>query len=152
MILRRNDDSVIIKTDGAWTAFGKEGEGETAETKKVLVARKAIREGTTIDNVDEFFETTALPPGVVSADAISDPKDVSGQKVKFMGARTPMTREYLLDAKGPSGRPADPRKMHVMTIYQGTNEVRKEFVPRSESAVTSDGTSTGPGDGGNEGK
>lgn len=160
MVLRRNDDSDPVKTLGALSAFGRNNtdvETITPDTKNVLVAKKTITEGTTIDKVDEFFEATALPSALVPEGAISNPKDVQGQRVKFIGAKTPVTHEYLMASTSTVSVKEEPRpvitKPHRMKIFQGATRQDVDF-PAPGSELISAGTPTGPGvkDGGSEGK
>jgi len=157
MVLRRPDDDKIAKTNGAVSAFGRSNtdvEAPAAETKNVLQAKKAITEGTTIDNVADFFEEAALPAGSVPEGAISNPKDIQGQKVRFIGAKATLTREYVMsDTPRINTEPVvvRPKKMTI-TIWSGPNKQVHDVTPNREGEGIPPGTPSGVKEGGSEGK
>jgi Flp pilus assembly protein CpaB len=161
MVLRRPDDNKSVRTSGAVSPFREGGAEETADTKNVLVAKIAIDGGTIIDNVDKFFETAPWPAGQVPPGAISDPSKIRpGQKVeKFLGAKMPLTGDYLVavavkEGKDPPDR-VEPPKTFYMKIYQGATKQVVPFGPGDETIPS--GTPIGPrsrpeSPGGSEGK
>jgi pilus assembly protein CpaB len=158
MVLRRPDDEKHVKTTGALTAFGRSNsDSEAVDNKKVLVARGSINEGTLIDDVEKYFDTTEIPANLVPPAAISDPATVKGKKVeKFLGAKMPLTEEYLIAAriapKEDRKVPQQP-KAHVMKIYQGASRQDHPVTLDGGEAIST-GTPVGPRpkDGGSEGK
>jgi len=139
------------------SAFGRSNtdvEAPAAETKNVLQAKKAITEGTTIDNVADFFEEAALPAGSVPEGAISNPKDIQGQKVRFIGAKATLTREYVMsDTPRINTEPVivRPKKMTI-TIWSGPNKQVHDVTPTREGEGIPPGTPSGVKEGGSEGK
>jgi len=157
MVLRRPDDEKHIKTLGALTAFGRaNNDMEAADTKNVLVAKDSITEGTLIDEVEKYFDSTAIPSNLVPPGAISDAAEVKGKKVeKFLGAKMPVTKEYQIAARIAPKEKEDVQIVkgpHVMKIYQGASRQDVPFTLGGE--VSSGGTPVGPRpkDGGSEGK
>jgi Flp pilus assembly protein CpaB len=159
MVLRRPDDEKHVKTTGALTAFGRSNsDSEAVDSKKVLVARSSINEGTLVDDVDRFFDTTEIPANLVPPAAISDPAMVKGKKVeKFLGAKMPLTEEYLVASRvlpqEAKKEPGPSKVPHRMRIYQGPSKQDHEF-NLAESGVLSTDAPVGPRpkDGGTEGK
>jgi Flp pilus assembly protein CpaB len=156
MVLRRPDDDKVVKTYGAVSAFGRSNtdvETTAAEAKKVLVAKKAINDGTTIDNVADFFETKDMPADLAPDNAISNPKEIQGQKVKFIGAQTPLTRDYVMATGRINTDPAPIKKAPPrMIIWQGPNKQVVDFQPPPEGEAIPPGTTGGSKEGGSEGK
>jgi Flp pilus assembly protein CpaB len=167
MILRRNDDAKIEKTEGALTAYGRKNtdiENAAPETKKVLVAKKAIDAGTTIAKVEDYFEVAEMPATLVPPGAVS-PGAVVKKVEKYLGPKMPLTEDFLVaTAAVPVKEKKEERRLittpHKLTIWQGASSQVTTFNPEvvngkvGETEVISGGTPIGPSpkDSGSEGK
>jgi Flp pilus assembly protein CpaB len=163
MILRRNDDAIRVKTEGALSAFGRKNtdiENAPPDTKKVLMSTKAIKAGTTIDKVEDYFKVATFPAALAPTGAMSEL--VANTKLeKDIGENVALTKDFLVATAVVVPEKKEERripKTHTMTIWSGPTSQVQLFKPdelKTEGTeVISGGTPIGPSpkNDGSEGK